>query len=526
MFESLLPSTIGIILLLLPGFAALMGKASTERFSRTQVQQGPVAQFAIIVFVAFVVHCGFLLIIKWTCEPTPFVRCVDYGFFLGGSASAASVVVESSILHTALYMLAALFAGVWSGRLFGELFSRGVGRTVAQHKWVHDLDSRRWGSSASGLVTLIRALRSRWRSAQPARLLRQARQFLLYHEDDSEVAHAYFANVLARIPGAKSGALYRGRLNDFGVNQDGSLAYLVMEEPSRTSFPTRLNAGILDSKWHRIGSSGGLADDGVPTLLYIESPAIENVVFTSQAFYPKPRPEDVEATQETLTRELESSIAGEEVGQDTDDGDSYEVLSRRNVDYGTVARQDVRVRVASHPSRDTIANIARQIVDSAPNTSMMIHFYLPDDDPTGEAQVATVTWAPGGEWSRAGEDSEFDMRIDYMEPRAGTTTILRPSGERGILEVPLPEGAQLEREKRPDDRALDLAQHYRIDAGREDILTFFDSSLVGEGWKRTGPRSRRINNIRFFTKHGTLLAVIAKTTGGFALLANIKQESV
>ena len=70
--------------------------------------------------------------------------------------------------------------------------------------------------------------------------------------------------------------------------------------------------------------------------------------------------------------------------------------------------------------------------------------------------------------------------------RADAESPLKPSELRGLLNVPLPEGAKLV-EQMPGDPAhfQDSMQRYSIDAKAEDIANFYRRELPAGGWSRS-----------------------------------------
>lgn len=270
-------STVSVVFLLLPGFLFFTGLRFTERFSRAEIQQGPVAQLVTAILVASVVHLVLLGLVGWKCADWSPLACVDYDLLLRGPGATQrqlSVIVASSLAPVAGYFLAANGAGVVLGWLWGHFLTR-RGRRLAQHVWVYDLDSRKAGD---------RKLRRR-------------------------ANYAYYANVLTRIGDSSSKVVYRGDVVDLGIGPNGCINYLVLGNPSRNVF-RRDPVSIDADKWHVIGeetesSESEMADVDLTgaeadvnrreapakgrrqdQMLYVAGDSIENVVFSQYALPP------------------------------------------------------------------------------------------------------------------------------------------------------------------------------------------------------------------------------------------------
>lgn len=261
--ESLAWSTISVVFLLLPGFLFYTGLRISERFSRADIQQGPVAQLVTAILVASFVHFPLLGFLGTTCADWPFLLCVDYDLLLrgpGGAVAPLTDVVAGSFWPAGAYFLLANGTGVLLGWIWGEFLMR-RGRRLAQHVWVHDLDSRK---------------------ARDRKLRRRA-------------DHAYYANVLTRIGDSSERVVYRGDVVDLGIGPNGCINYIVLGEPSRNVF-VRDPVSMNSDAWHVVGGEPDASTTDrreapkrgrrQKQMLYVAGDSIENVVFSRYALPP------------------------------------------------------------------------------------------------------------------------------------------------------------------------------------------------------------------------------------------------
>lgn len=100
---------------------------------------------------------------------------------------------------------------------------------------------------------------------------------------------------------------------------------------------------------------------------------------------------------------------------------------------------------------------------------------------------------------------------------AGGESDLSPSGETGLLGVPLPAGAELI-ERTPGGAGRDPRERYRISASADDIGTFFDREMVRSGWSKDGLST---DAAHFFRKGNLMLGVLINSDGGtFTLMGS------
>ncbi|WP_420449268.1 hypothetical protein [Candidatus Palauibacter sp.] len=105
-------------------------------------------------------------------------------------------------------------------------------------------------------------------------------------------------------------------------------------------------------------------------------------------------------------------------------------------------------------------------------------------DELRETPICEVVNAPPAE---LGEITS--LALGMAEPSGGSVAAipLKPSGQAGLLGVPLPEGARLI-ERTPGDTAnhIDPREAYKTSAGSPEISAFFAAQMPAAGWLRLG----------------------------------------
>ena len=206
----------------------------------------------------------------------------------------------------------------------------------------------------------------------------------------------------------------------------------------------------------------------------------------------------------------------------------YEIVSTEDVSYAVVRRLTARVSLIQHYARQTVEDIARDIVaeliDSQDVNAITIFFYGPGTSTASAYDVARVEWAPNGVWAdahtvQAGDYSSFAYSVSYNEPLPASTTTLSVSNQTGLLGVPLPEGATLlERDAGDPSAGRDASECYAVSAPAADIAAFFDGEMRGTGWLKDGVSTEyalfwRKGDIRF-------VVVISSEGGTFTLMGS------
>ena len=117
-------------------------------------------------------------------------------------------------------------------------------------------------------------------------------------------------------------------------------------------------------------------------------------------------------------------------------------------------------------------------------------------------------------------DTPICRAVNRPEPNEQSARGLGLSGQRGLLNVPLPEGARLI-ESVPGDPAqgIDPREEYEIDAPVGDIISFFDREMPKVGWARDGVQP--FDTGRFYIKGRLMIGVLSNRDGGtFTLMGS------
>jgi hypothetical protein len=201
---------------------------------------------------------------------------------------------------------------------------------------------------------------------------------------------------------------------------------------------------------------------------------------------------------------------------------NYDLVSTKDVSFGSTKRLQLKVSLPEHYDRETVEGIARSLVDQVTKTqdvnAIAIFFYGPGISTAGVSDVATIEWAPKGQWANAdsvktGEYGSFRYSVVYNPPAppAIQTTGLTVSNKTGLLGVRLPEGAKLITKTRGDlDRGRDPSEEYSVPATAAEILEFFNRTLVGDQWRKD---ASSFGNAHFFRRGVSMIGVLTNRDG-------------
>src|SRR6266542_6192760 len=177
---------------------------------------------------------------------------------------------------------------------------------------------------------------------------------------------------------------------------------------------------------------------------------------------------------------------------------AHKVASTKDVSVGAVRRFQAKVSLPQHYDRGTVEEIAKAIVAdmtaAQPVNAISILFYGPGTSTAGIYDVATVDFAPNGQWGdaasvKAGDYSSFRYSVKYNPLPPATlpaqVASLAPSGKSALLGAPLPSGVTL-LDKRAADENRDARERYRISASAADITSFFNTQMPAAGWSKDG----------------------------------------
>lgn len=236
-------ATVALLILLLPGVLFSVGLFLPHNVAREAVPRSPLGELASGVLIAFTIH-GVLFI--WLGERVNVAALLALLQLHGADAiklDQLAAILLSSRARIVLYVLSTCAAGLFMGVSLGWLISKGRFRALVQHGWVLDLTARRKnGHVLAYVMTHVR------------------------HEQ--------------RI------LMYRGYLQQFGLQKDGSFAYLALSEPTRYYMLLESAQPITSDPdlWRPIGIVGttprGMEGaQRTRTVLVVEGEDIQNVVF-------------------------------------------------------------------------------------------------------------------------------------------------------------------------------------------------------------------------------------------------------
>jgi hypothetical protein len=256
-------ATVALLVLLLPGFLFYSALFFPETFSRDLAPRSPLGQLAASVSVAFLVHGVCLLILPTSDDRCAgWIACLDLkyalaAFQLEGAAGVGLAPLAENLstfrLQILAYVVATSALGMALGYFVGSLIANGkIPPFLAQHSWVFRLNDAKY-------------------------------EYIL-------------TNVLTTHLENGAGLMYRGRLETFGLRQDGRFSYIVLTEAIRSELAlkpftepkpaevedrtpqTRISPLNDESSGLPSGSSArGRAR--VNSCLFIDGEGIANVVF-------------------------------------------------------------------------------------------------------------------------------------------------------------------------------------------------------------------------------------------------------
>lgn len=229
-------TTIVIVALLLPGVAFFIGLAIFERIPREVVRSNAISEVGMAIMLAIAIHTIAL--------STLYAFGFDLSDYVAPLATYEKLAphnlvsqVMQRLIAGALYVLATAAAGFGGGAIAAHLVVRGTMRILATHKWIYDvIDSgrRRRVVTAYVLTTLS-------------------------HE----------GKVL----------MYRGRLQEFFLTQDGKLSYIVLKNCARYYMRFDDDQPRTGEQLKLFGTKQDLRPIGSWDYLMIEGTNIANVLF-------------------------------------------------------------------------------------------------------------------------------------------------------------------------------------------------------------------------------------------------------
>jgi hypothetical protein len=189
---SLVWPSIVLITLLLPGFFFQLGLYAPERFSRDTAPRNPLTTLGTVVLVSIIVHA----VLDWTgrlstTAGVAWNHVLDTMHIGGTTAQATSERIlgyyDANPILIPIYIFVTAFAGYLLGLAAGWLSVKGFIPGAIQFPWAYEL------RNASGGAKRIN-----------------------------------YVHVLSNVEHDGKALLYRGRLHHFGLNGDGTFAYIAI----------------------------------------------------------------------------------------------------------------------------------------------------------------------------------------------------------------------------------------------------------------------------------------------------------
>ncbi|UGY27183.1 hypothetical protein HU675_0010720 [Bradyrhizobium septentrionale] len=258
-------ATTVIVGLLFPGIFFFIGVATYERFSREIIRSGAVSEIALATLVSLLIHIALLTLLS------------AFGFrlsaFVAPLAEYADVPhvelvrrITSKLLPIALYLIVATGCGIGLGMIVAIGIVTGPLRFIVKHKWAYDLIDR---DRRSGITTVY---------------------VMTATTEDNKVL------------------MYRGRLHEFLLQEDGKLSYVILKDCARYYMnfaDPELSTGTQLDIFR-----GATAQRRVWDYLMIDGGNIANVLFDPSA-------QTIKATDEG-TKALQAAIKARREGHRQD----------------------------------------------------------------------------------------------------------------------------------------------------------------------------------------------------------------
>jgi hypothetical protein len=235
---SLAWATVALIVFLLPGIFFFIGLASYERLSREIIRSSVVSEVAMACAIALAIHFVSISLLS--------VFGFRLSHFIVPLAEYSEIPTEvfvrrasDRLLPTTVYFAATTFLGFAFGFVVAINIVSGRLRRLARHKWIYDIiDVDRKG----GFVT---------------------------------------AFVMTTMVDSSRVIMYKGRVHDIFLEQNGNISYLVLKNCFRY-YMTFTNGELVTSKQLELfGARQGARPASAWDRLLIEGGKIANVLFDS-----------------------------------------------------------------------------------------------------------------------------------------------------------------------------------------------------------------------------------------------------
>lgn len=209
----------------------------------------------------------------------------------------------------------------------------------------------------------------------------------------------------------------------------------------------------------------------------------------------------------------------------------YQIAKKESFDHLVndvrIHRIQFRVSLPEHSSEATVRRTAERIVKDVTSSDKVngisLLFYGPNASIDGSYTVASVKWAPNGNWAdaaavAAGDYRRFLYAVKYIQRPSESASTLSKSGKTGLFNIPLPVGARLIESVPARPPQHDAKARYSFSASAADIIAFFDREMAQAGWLLTGPSSE---SGRYFKKGRIeVLILVNGRDGSFTLMGS------
>lgn len=240
-------TTIALVALLLPGIFFFIGVATYERFSREIIRSGAVSELALATVVAIVIHT----ILVTSLSAAGFRLSAFFSPLAEYAAVTPTELVHriaTRLMPAVLYLIASTASGFVLGCAVAIGIVRGWLRFLAKHKWVYDIIDR---DRKGGIVTAF---------------------VMTTTIEDNKVL------------------MYRGRLHEIFLLEDGKVSYVILKDCARF-YMNFGESGLTTGRQLDIFQRVPAAQRRIWDYLMIDGSNIANILFD-------PNPVTVKATDE------------------------------------------------------------------------------------------------------------------------------------------------------------------------------------------------------------------------------------
>ncbi|MGQ0562141.1 MAG: hypothetical protein ACT443_09735 [Gemmatimonadota bacterium] len=236
-------ATIALIVLLLPGVLFSVGVFLPGNVAREAVPRSTLGEIASSLLVSFAIHGVLFSFISPAVDTEALLAILQVDGDGKLRIGEMAAVIDRSRVTILVYVLGTSTVGLLSGILLGRLIAYGSFRWLVQHGWVLSLYEQR----GKGHV---------------------------------------LAHVMTHVREGNRVLMYRGYLEQFGLQKDGSFAYLTLSDPSRYYMYLEEQQPVTSraESWRQIGTARtatlmGRRGTRMRTILVVEGEDIQNVVF-------------------------------------------------------------------------------------------------------------------------------------------------------------------------------------------------------------------------------------------------------